>query len=289
MYIRLQAPPQTPSILQVVSPLSKFHHSLRQIQTMSSSAIRVGIIGLGISTGTLFPGIWATIAHLPYLLSSPKHAITAVTNSTIAFAQRSIDHHNLGSHVKAYDNPQDLASDPNVDLVVICVQVQKHYELAKPALMKGKDVFVEWPLASTTAEARELLSLAEAHGSKTIVGLQARASPLVRQLKSLISSNTIGKVLSSTVTGTFGGVPSQWPQGAEYYLTMESGGNTFTIYFAHFLDSLVHTLGPFRSIHSSLLRDDFPTIDVVDASGYVVHRAYTKDTPDYISLSVPSK
>lgn len=43
-----------------------------------------------------------------------------------------------------------------------------------PALHAGKDVFVEWPLGASLAEAEEVTSLAKEKGVKTYVGLQAR-------------------------------------------------------------------------------------------------------------------
>lgn len=199
-----------------------------------ASPIRVGIIGLGKGKGDLVPGLWAAKAHLPYLLASPHYKITAVSNSTTASAQASIDYHNLGPSVKAYGSPTDLAADPNVDLIVVSVRVASHYALTKPAIKAGKDVFVEWPLGATTAEAVELTKLAEEKGVKTIVGLQARASPLVVKIKSLIDEGKIGKVLSSTVVGIFSGLPTSiWIEGAEYYLDLNSGGNALTIFFGH--------------------------------------------------------
>ena len=58
--------------------------------------------------------------------------------------------------------------------------------LAKPALDAGKMVFVEWPLAATMTQNEELVTLAKSKNAKTIVGLQARADPLVLKLKQLV-------------------------------------------------------------------------------------------------------
>lgn len=252
---------------------------------MSSSTIRVGLIGLGKHTGLMTPGLWAAMAHLPYLIASPKYQVTAISNSTIESAQASINHHNLGPHVKAYGNPEDLANDPNVDMIIVCVRVAHHYALAKPALLAGKSIFVEWPLGASTSEAKELTQLAAINGSKTIVGLQARSNPLVLKLKELISSNKIGKVLSSTVIGSFGGVPEgNWPVGAEYYLDINGGGNQFTIYFGHFLDSFTNVLGEFDFLSSSTLRTDYPTTTIIDPQGNIVQENYPKTSPDSIQI-----
>jgi predicted dehydrogenase len=182
----------------------------------------------------------------------PKHNLShdsqlltrTVSNSTVESAQRSIDFHNLGPDVKAYGSSEDLSKDETVDMVVVSVRIGKHYELAKPALEAGKDVFVEWPLGATLTEAEELATLAKEKGVKTMVGLQSRASALVVKLRELLGSGNegvqgeIGRVVNSSVVGSFGGIAlgnrgRLWPEGAEYYLDMDSGGNSFMIYFGH--------------------------------------------------------
>ena len=49
----------------------------------------------------------------------------------------------------------------NVDAVVLATPVGTHFPLAKKALESGKHVFVEKPLASSVAEAEELVQLAD--------------------------------------------------------------------------------------------------------------------------------
>ena len=152
----------------------------------------------------------------------------------MASAEASIAHHNLGVAVKAYGSPKDLADDPNVDMVVISVNVAKHFALAKPAILAKKDVFVEWPLGANTKEAEELTMLAKREGVKTMVGLQGRANPMVVKVKEMVESGRIGVVTSTTVVGQFVGIPSDvWIKSAAYYLDSKSGGNALTIYFGH--------------------------------------------------------
>jgi predicted dehydrogenase len=140
------------------------------------------------------PGAWAWSAHLPYLIDSKKFQIVALCNSTKQAAEASVAYHQLGPYVKAYGSPPDLAMDPDVDLIVISVNILKHYELARPALLVGKDVFVEWPIASSIAKAGELTGLAEAGGVRTLVGLQTRADPLLLRIKELVGGDKIGKL-----------------------------------------------------------------------------------------------
>jgi predicted dehydrogenase len=136
--------------------------------------IRVGIICLG-SSGTTIKGNWGVAAHLRSIQGlADEYEIVAVANSTVESAQGSVETHKLAKSTKAYGNPEDIAADPNVELVVVSVEVRKHYFLTMPALSHKKDIFVKWPLAANMAEAEELTKLAAVNGVKTMVGLQAR-------------------------------------------------------------------------------------------------------------------
>ncbi|GAD97179.1 oxidoreductase, putative [Paecilomyces variotii No. 5] len=245
--------------------------------------IRVGLVGLSsTATNPQAPGAWALLAHLPWLLSSPDYKLVALANSSVESAKKAIVAHKLSSDVKAYGSPEELANDPSIDLVVISVNVGKHYELAKPALLAKKDVFVEWPLGASAAEAAELTDLAKANGSRTVVGLQARSDPLILKVKEIIKAGQIGEVTSSTALGSFSPLPvDAWIEGAEYYLDIKSGGNAFTIFFGHFLDSFTQVVGDFKDVQS-ILQTRYPTIPIFNGEGKVVNPSHPKSAPDHI-------
>ena len=72
----------------------------------------------------------------------------------------------------AFGDERALLAHPDIDLVVIPAPSPEHARLARAAIAAGKDVYSEWPLATTTAEAEELLSLGEARGVRHIICLQ---------------------------------------------------------------------------------------------------------------------
>ncbi|RDW60620.1 hypothetical protein BP6252_12003 [Coleophoma cylindrospora] len=251
---------------------------------MSQSTIRIGIVGL--STSPIIFGGWGAHAHLPALLASPHYKLVAVANSTVESAKKSIEHHKLGSDVKAYGSPEDIAQDPDVDLVVVCVMVDTHYNLTKPALLAGKNVYVEWPLATSTAEAEELAELASSKNVKTIVGTQGRADPVTVKLRELISGGKIGSVISVNAIAVLNaGFPmDKWLAGMEWYVKKESAGNIYKISFAHFYESFLHIFGEF-STFSSILENRYNTVALVDmATGQVVDPAYPRTSPDQVLL-----
>src|SRR5207253_9365320 len=73
----------------------------------------------------------------------------------------------------AYDNHQDLVSNPAVDVVAVTVKVPHHLGLAAAALEAGKAVYCEWPLGNGLNEAETLAALAKNKGVLAVAGLQA--------------------------------------------------------------------------------------------------------------------
>lgn len=192
--------------------------------------IRVGILGLSVSTGGTS---WAKNAHLEYLKASPKYELIAICNSSAESAQKAIKEFGLGPDAKAYGSPEDLAKDPHVDLVVCSTRVDRHYEGIMPAIKAGKDVFCEWPLCANRKQAEEVTKLAKEKGIRTMVGLQAQVSPFVNKVKDLIAQGKIGDVLSSTWIGSPGNGGEEEGTGVAYFTDREVGGNMLTIQFAH--------------------------------------------------------
>jgi predicted dehydrogenase len=157
--------------------------------------IRVGFIGLSAK------GSWAAGAHLPYLASTPRYTITALCTSSPDAAHASIAAHSLPSTTKVYASPAELAADKDIDLVVISIRVDKHYDAMLPVLKAGKDCYVEWPLASTHAQAKELVELARQSRSRVMVGLQNQQVPTMQKLKQLVASGRLGRLLAVGVVG----------------------------------------------------------------------------------------
>ncbi|CAG5150239.1 uncharacterized protein ALTATR162_LOCUS2599 [Alternaria atra] len=247
--------------------------------------IKVGIIGLSSVTTNVSasPGdSWAASAHLSYLLASPHYEIVALCNSSVESAQIAAQRYGLPSNTKAYGNPEDLAKDPNVDLVVCSVRVDRHHQLMMPVIEAGKDVYVEWPLASNLTQATEMYHAAQKSGSKTIVGLQARSSPFVQKIKELVENKTVGDLLSSTLEFTVGWAGDAEPPAADYFAKKESGGNFLTIPFGHTADPVFHALGGLEEV-SALLTTRWPKTKFLKADGSF-DRMIERETPDHVML-----
>ena len=225
---------------------------------------------------------WATGSHLPNLQSSPHYKITALQNSSKKSAEDAAKHYNLGD-VSAHDNPASIANDPNVDIVAVSVKVTQHYELLKPALAAGKDVFSEWPLARTLQEAEELTALAKEKGVRTMIGLQARQSPSVLKAKEIVESGKLGKILGTTMFGHGMLAGNIVPESYAYSLDVENGGNLLTVPFSHAVDALCYVLGEIKDL-SATLGNNLHEVTIVDKDMKPIRTA-KKTAHEFVSIT----
>jgi len=89
---------------------------------------------------------------------------------------------------------EELLAMPSVDAVAIAAPAAQHHELAKKAMLAGKDVFVEKPLALRVEEGEELVELAARLSRILMVGHLLHYHPAVIELRRLIQSGELGRV-----------------------------------------------------------------------------------------------
>ena len=90
---------------------------------------------------------------------------------------------------KAFDR---VLEDKGLKAVVIAAPAEQHHALAKRALVSGKDVFVEKPLALRVEDAQELVELAARRKRVLMVGHILEYHPAIRKLKDLVDSGELG-------------------------------------------------------------------------------------------------
>ncbi|KAL4934828.1 hypothetical protein BDV06DRAFT_208198, partial [Aspergillus oleicola] len=266
---------------------------IRAQTTTETMPLRTALLGLS-STSTTS---WASSAHLPALLSPTGRSlfnIVALCNSSVEAAKSAIATYNLGSQVKAYANPEDLADDSEIDFVICVTRVDVHKSTILPSLEKRKGVFVEWPVASNLRDIEELVSVTNANKASgdgkdngvVAVGLQGRFAPPVLKVKETLQSGAIGKLLSSEVRMSGGTIDREFlPPGLKYFAERGVGGNVVSIGFAHVIDFIQSVVGDIipgsEDVHFQLQR---PNVRVRDPKSREIVGMVTSDVPDFVSL-----
>ena len=143
--------------------------------------VRVGVVGLGYWGPNLVRNLHeveeaelASVCDLqPELLDGIRRRYPAIEATT------------------SYD---DLLNDSSLEAVAIATPVSSHFGLAAAALRAGKHVFVEKPLAASSAESLELIRLADENGVVLMPGHTFLYSPPVNAIRSLIEGGELGDI-----------------------------------------------------------------------------------------------
>ena len=148
---------------------------------MSSGRTSVAVVGLG---------YWGP-NRLRALNEIAETEVRWICDLDRGRLSRHAQRHPLASPTTDLDEP---LSDPDVDAVVIATPVAAHHGLATRALEAGKHVFVEKPLAASSAEALSLVELAERRNLVLACGHTFLHSPPVLAAKRIIDAGDLGEI-----------------------------------------------------------------------------------------------
>jgi predicted dehydrogenase len=232
--------------------------------------IRVGIVGATVTPGG---SGWGANAHVPALKALPQYELKAVCTAHADTAKASAAAFGVE---RAFHRFSDMATDPEIDLLVVCVRVPGHRDLVMAGLQAGKAVFCEWPLGRTLAEAEEMAGLARRRSIKTIVGLQARSAPAILYARDLVQGGYIGDVLTASLTCVVQAQLQRGP-GRIWQGVRANGANVLTITGGHAIDALCAVLGEFTEV-SARVSTRIPEWRTLEGTPVPV------DSPDSINL-----
>ena len=153
-----------------------------------SEPVRVGVVG----TGAI-----SQVVHVPILSEREDVELMALADS---------DPHKAEALSRRFGVPlvldaEDLLCSDELEAVFLCTPNDLHEEMAIAALEAGKHVFVERPLASTSAGAARVVEAARRSGRLLSIGMPHRFRPEVTALRSFVAGGELGDVYA--VRGTW--------------------------------------------------------------------------------------
>ena len=131
--------------------------------------------------------------HIEALRRIPGIEVTALLNRGAEKAKSKAEELGIA---KYYDDYQQLLANEKLDCIHICTPNSLHYQMAKDALAKGIHVVCEKPLATTIAEAVELVNLAASRKQVNAVHFNIRYYPIIRQMRAMREKGELGEVYS---------------------------------------------------------------------------------------------
>lgn len=171
--------------------------------------LRWGIIGTG-QIAKIFA------ADIPY---ADNAELVAVGSRNQATADAFGDRFNVP---KRYDSYQDLANDPDVDVVYVATPHPNHHDSVIMCLEAGKHVLCEKSFAMNTAEAREMIDAAKQHNRFLMEAMWTRFRPLMYKVREIVDSGQIGDV--QFLTANIGWTATFDPEFRLYAPELGGGG-----------------------------------------------------------------
>jgi len=112
-----------------------------------------------------------------------------------------------GQTLQRFGSVEELVADSAVEAVFIATPANLHVPQAVIASRAGKAIFVEKPLGHNLDECRKLVEYCEANSVPHGHGFSARFSPIYQEVKRIVASGTLGRIVSiSAATMHTGGL-----------------------------------------------------------------------------------
>lgn len=201
---------------------------------MKVETVRWGIIGCGDVT---------EVKSGPALQKAENSALVAVMRRKGHLAQDFARRHGVP---RWYDEAAALIHDPQVEAVYIATPPSSHKEYTLMSAAAGKPVYVEKPMARSTAECQAMVEACQQAGVPLYVAYYRRALARFLKIKELVDTQAIGEVRSVSVS-LYQPPPSQekmnWRVEPEV-----AGGGYFVDLASHMLDFLDFVLGPISQV-----------------------------------------
>ncbi|WP_346010990.1 bi-domain-containing oxidoreductase [Streptomyces sp. SID5606] len=179
-------------------------------------------------------GNYASSMLLPHLTGRDGVELSTVVTTTALSAANAKRKFGFTEATTELDAVLD---DPSVDAVFVVTRHSSHAELTRRALLAGKAVFVEKPLALTEDELAGVLAAVEESGNDRLqVGFNRRFAPLLQEARQRFGDRTGPANLRYLVNA------GRLEHGS-WYLQQATQGSRFAGEGGHFIDTASRLLG----------------------------------------------
>lgn len=156
---------------------------------------------------------------------------------------------------------EDLLEDASVRTVFIATPNATHKELAIRSLAAGKAVMCEKPMATTLADAQEMVATAEACQGFLQIGFELRYSKLFTTIKHWIDRGLLGTVVNTNCQY----VSSEYWGKHSWRVRRTSGGGMFGEKLSHYVDLPRWWIGDkVTSVYSVCAPNNIPYYEIRD-------------------------
>jgi predicted dehydrogenase len=141
--------------------------------------------------GVLGIGYWGPNLIRNFLINKSVKSVTAcdINNSRLNYAKQKFPEINVLNDFDTFMKKKDF------DIIAISTPVDTHYKLAKKALEKGSNIWVEKPFTSSSEQAMELIEIAEKNNLKIFIDHTFIYTGAVQKIKETVEKGELGDVI----------------------------------------------------------------------------------------------
>jgi predicted dehydrogenase len=150
------------------------------------------------NVGVIGAGNIAKAAHLPALKSIPTVNVVGIADVDERRAKKIAKRFHISQY---YSDFEELIDQDSIQLIHLCTPPQIRLQIIESAAAKGKNLFVEKPLALTLDEAIRIRRVVRKHGVALTVVQNYRCFPSVQDTKRRIAAGYLGNIVSMQGTG----------------------------------------------------------------------------------------
>ena len=148
---------------------------------------------------------------------------------------------------KIYDTMHELFADPEIDIVLNLTRPYQHYEVSRAALLAGKHVYSEKPLAADLEEGIDLVKLAEEKGLWIGGAPDTFMGAAIQTCRKKLDEGMIGEVIGGRCVMGGRGMEMWHPDPDFYY---QRGGGPLMDMGPYYITALINLLGGVESVYA---------------------------------------
>lgn len=215
--------------------------------------VKVALIGVGDISGIYLQNITHTFREIE--LVGLCDLIPEKAEKGLRYIEKAISEGADVCKPVIYKDMYEAFNDPQVEVILNLTRPYEHYHVTKEALLHGKHVYSEKPLAVDMEEADELVKLAEEKGLRLGGAPDTFMGAGIQTARAIIDKGILGDIVGATCAMICHGHETWHPDPEFYY---KRGGGPMMDMGPYYVTALVQLLGEAKGV-MGMTKKTFPT------------------------------
>ncbi len=195
--------------------------------------VKIGVLGTGAISGIYFKNLTKVFSEVE---------VVAVCDLFVEKAKEEAEEYQIP---KVYETMEEMLADGEIEIILNLTRPNEHYKTTRAALLAGKHVYSEKPLAAVYEEGVELVNLAKEKGLMLGGAPDTFLGAGIQTCRKLIDDGFIGDVVGAQAQMVCHGHES-WHPAPEFYY--QAGGGPMMDMGPYYMTALVNLVGRVKGV-----------------------------------------